>query len=243
MCNILWQVEQEEEEQEQDVAATAHSHKLNAKLFEFLHSSRWRPLPLPVPVQLRVWLPFCFVSLWRCFCQMNFAAAAHIKLPAARKNQAAGTGSRGEGERGVAGRADTDLDTVIRICPFRVFGNFSTLLNYRVSCLHSSSAAAASVAAATPVVVADVVDVVVGRQAGTFPVQNTFRFHHGQQQQQKQQQHQLPMGHSSQQAEQEKDGREEEQWLRFVNLLAHCKRLRPRVVAVATTLTCAAQKQ
>lgn len=67
----------------------------------------------------------------------------------------------------MAGRADTDLDTVIRICPFRVFGNFSTLLNYRVSCLHSSSAAAASVAAATPVVVADVADVVVvvGRQA------------------------------------------------------------------------------
>lgn len=98
MCNILWQVEQEEE-QEQDVAATAHSHKLNAKLFEFLSSSRWRPLPLPVPVQLRVWLPFCFVSLWRCFCQMNFAAAAHIKLPAARRNQAAGAGSRGQVER------------------------------------------------------------------------------------------------------------------------------------------------
>lgn len=42
-----------------------------------------------------------------------------------------------------AGQEDTDLDTVIRICPFRVFGNFSTLLNYRVSCLHSPWASVA----------------------------------------------------------------------------------------------------
>lgn len=171
---------------------------------------------------------------------MNFAAAAHIKLPSARRNQAAGAGSRGEGERGVAGRADTDLDTVIRICPFRVFGNFSTLLNYRVSCLHSSSAAAASVAAATPVVVvADVADVVVGRQAH-FLSRTLFDF--------------TTDNNSSRSnssisyqwdtvASRPNRRREEEQWLRFVNLLAHCKRLRPRVVAVATTLTCTAQKQ
>jgi len=63
-----------------------------------------------------------------------------------------------------AGQEDTDLDTVIRICPFRVFGNFSTLLNYRVSCLHSSGASVA------PLVLP------ISRGWGTFPVQNTFRF-------------------------------------------------------------------
>jgi len=61
-----------------------------------------------------------------------------------------------------AGQEDTDLDTVIRICPFRVFGNFSTLLNYRVSCLHSPWASVA------PLVL------FASRGRGTFPVQNTF---------------------------------------------------------------------
>lgn len=94
--------------------ATAHSHKLNAKLFEFLYGL------------VTLWWLALSARFCCCFCQMNFAAAAHTKLLGA-----------------AWGQEDTDLDTVIRICPFRVFGNFSTLLNYRVSCLHSSWASVA----------------------------------------------------------------------------------------------------
>lgn len=99
---------------------------------------------------------------------MNFAAAATYKIaatataaPCSSEKASSlkeeeqeqelvpvlGLGSGSAGSAGsanvAAGQEDTDLDTVIRICPFRVFRNFSTLLNYRVSCLHSSGASVA----------------------------------------------------------------------------------------------------